>query len=141
GESGARELSVSEREELVPSVLALYQNDPDPGMHGAAAWLLRQWGQGAKVRAIDARWANDPQHRTQKLAAIRQEVAHDPARAKPQWFVNSQGQTFVVLPGPIEFSMGLPAVELAPDLHVHRRQIGRTFALATLPVTTEQFER
>jgi formylglycine-generating enzyme required for sulfatase activity len=57
--------------------------------------------------------------------------------------VNGQGQTFVVLPGPVEFLMGSPATEAGRggDESLHRRRIGRTFALATTHVTVEQFKR
>src|SRR2546423_700078 len=29
----------------------------------------------------------------------------------PKWYVNGQGQTFVVIPGPVEFVMGSPLTE------------------------------
>src|SRR5262249_29392440 len=34
-----------ERAALVPRLLELYRDDPDPGIHGATGWLLRQWQQ------------------------------------------------------------------------------------------------
>ena len=39
------------------------------------------------------------------------------------WYINGQGQTIVVIPGPVEFWMG-EADER------HRSRIGRSFALA-----------
>ena len=32
-------------------------------------------------------------------------------RGDRRWFVNSQGQTFAVIEGPVEFSMGSPPTE------------------------------
>jgi hypothetical protein len=43
GEFDAQQLVPAEREALAPRLLALYRNDPDPGIHGAAGWLLRHW--------------------------------------------------------------------------------------------------
>ena len=46
GTYGTDGLSSGEREPLTAKFLELYRNDPDSGIHGAAAWTLRQWGQG-----------------------------------------------------------------------------------------------
>ena len=43
GEFGLDRLSLAERRNLLPRLLQLYRDDPDPGIHGAAEWLLRQW--------------------------------------------------------------------------------------------------
>ncbi len=53
GEFGDNAMSVAERETLIEKLLSTYENDPDPGMRGAADWLLRQWGQGANLKALD----------------------------------------------------------------------------------------
>jgi eukaryotic-like serine/threonine-protein kinase len=53
GGFGEDRLPQVEREALVPRLLELYRDDPDPGIHGAAGWLLRQWQQQGKVEAID----------------------------------------------------------------------------------------
>jgi PAS domain S-box-containing protein len=39
----------------------------------------------------------------EKQRGIRQELSEDKGQAKPQWYVNGQGQTMVVIPGPVEF--------------------------------------
>jgi formylglycine-generating enzyme required for sulfatase activity len=48
-----------------------------------------------------------------------------------------------VIPGPVEFLMGSPTYE--PDHfeeeRLHRRRIGRSFAIASKPVTVAQFQR
>jgi serine/threonine protein kinase/formylglycine-generating enzyme required for sulfatase activity len=143
GEFGDKDLPVTERESLLPRLFALYREDPDAGLHGAAAWLLRQWGQKQELQKIEQRWAEDKQHREKSLEHIRRELANNPATAKPRWFVNSQGQTFAVLPGPVAFQMGSPLSEAyrSREEVLHQQQIGRTFAVATTDVTVEQFKR
>ena len=60
-----------------------------------------------------------------------------------QWYVNGQGQTMVVVPGPVEFLMGSPSTEANRIFTegLHLRRIGRTFAIAATSVTVEQFRR
>ena len=88
-------LSPGEREPLIGKLLDLYRNDPDAGIHGAAEWTLRQWGQQEKLKELDA-----------QLMKVKD-------RGDRRWFVNSQGQTFAVIEGPVEFRMGSPPTE--PD--------------------------
>jgi formylglycine-generating enzyme required for sulfatase activity len=59
------------------------------------------------------------------------------------WYVNSQGQTMVVIPGPVTFLMGAPPTEERTfDYETqHKKRIGRTFALAAKAVTIEQYRR
>src|SRR5215469_14712170 len=77
-----------------------------------------------------------------RLESIRQLLTKDKEKP-PQWYVNGQGQTMVVIPGPVEFVMGSPPTEgrRHDDELRHKRRIGRTFALAAAPVTKEQFWR
>lgn len=141
GEFAAKALPASERASLVPYLLSLYRDDPDPGIHGAAAWLVRQWGWKEKLQEIDRVIVKDPHYYDRRVEHLRQEGGTMPPPAKPWWYVNGQGQTFTVLPGPVEFLMGARSVATGPHMCVHRRRIGRTFALATTPVTREQFQR
>jgi formylglycine-generating enzyme required for sulfatase activity len=143
GEFGEKDLPEGDRQALLPSLLAIYRYDPDPGIHGAVAWLLRQWQREKKIKAIDAAWAKDPQHREQRVAQIRQELAKNRGYAAPQWYINGQGQTLVVIRGPVEFLMGSPSAEANRwrGEELHHRRIRRTFAIATTPVTKEQLKR
>jgi formylglycine-generating enzyme required for sulfatase activity len=106
-------------------VLQWYRADPDAGVHSAAEWLLRRWGQQAEVAACDAGLKAQPP---------------DPRR---QWFVNGQGQTLVILRDPAEFRMGSPDYEPGrlPYEGLRRTRIPRSFAIATREVTVEQFQR
>jgi formylglycine-generating enzyme required for sulfatase activity len=61
----------------------------------------------------------------------------------PGWYVNGQGQTMVVIPGPVEFRMGSPPSEegRSPVESQHKRRMGRTFAIAAKSVTVGEFRR
>ena len=58
------------------------------------------------LKQVEQEWAKDKQRREQRLQSIGKELAK--GKAKPQWYVTSQGQTMVVVPGPVEFRMGSP---------------------------------
>src|SRR5262249_53524253 len=105
-----------ERADLLPRLLDLYRDDPDPGIHGATGWLLRQWQQQAQVKAIDAarRGRQQPEGRC--------------------WYVNGQGQTMVVVP-PGEFeTTGFQGKR-------QKVRIAHQFALAAREVTVAEFRR
>jgi eukaryotic-like serine/threonine-protein kinase len=149
GEFGEKEFPLGERALVVENLRQLYRNDPDPGLHAAAEWLLRHWKQSQWLKQTDEKWAKDKKQQEQRLERIRQELAKEKGAAKPQWYVNGQGHTMVVIPGPVEFWMGSPPTEQATVIStvgkiaqyelLHRQRIGRTFAIATKPVTMEQF--
>ena len=61
-----------------------------------------------------------------------------------RWFINSQGQTFTIIEGPVEFRMGSPPTEterIAGNEPLRRMRIPRRFAMAAKEVTIEQFQR
>jgi formylglycine-generating enzyme required for sulfatase activity/tRNA A-37 threonylcarbamoyl transferase component Bud32 len=111
-------------------LLRLYQADPDPGIHAAASWTLRQWDHGKELAKID-----------KELSSRRDSKVED--HRSPGWWVNSQGQTMVRIPGPVEFRMGSPQSEPKRDVDevLHSRRIGRSFAIAAHHVTVAQFKR
>ncbi len=117
------DLPADERERRIARLLEWYETDPDAGIHGAADWTLRRWGQSAKVAAIDGRLkGKDPCGR--------------------RWFVNGQGQTLVIVDGPVEFRMGSPSDEPGRDADepAHRRLIPRRYAIAAREVTVAQYQ-
>ncbi len=129
------QLPLSERAALLPGLLELYRADPDPGIHGAAEWLLRQWKQADQLAAIDTQLTKLKEQRLEK------------GKAQPQWYVNGQGQTMVVLP-PMTFTMGSPRHEAGRNSGAegnvetqHEKRIPRSFAIAAKAVTIEQFRR
>ena len=124
GTYGTTGLSPGEREPLIARLLALYENDPLAGIHGAAAWALGQWQRQAKLEEIDSRLKGKE-------------------KGDRRWLVNSQGQTFALIDGPVEFRMGSPPTE--PDRNAanelpHRRIIPRRFAIAAKEVTVEEYQ-
>ena len=128
GTYGPEGLSPGEREPLAAKLLAVYRDDPDAGVHGAAAWTLRQWGLKDKLVALDA-----------ELGKLK-----DPGGRR--WYVNGQGQTFAVIAGPVEFRMGAPADEPeraggGNDQSPRRMTIPRRYAIAATEVTIPQFQK
>ena len=105
-------LSPGQREELTGKLLNLYRNDPDAGIHGAAEWTLRRWGQHGKLLKRDA------------------ELMKITGSGRRRWFINGQGQTFAVIEGPVEFRMGAPSTEserIPGNEPVYRARIPRRF--------------
>jgi formylglycine-generating enzyme required for sulfatase activity len=132
GEFGEKELPPAEREKWLPRLLELYRNDTDPGLHGSVAWLLRQWGQRQKMEELD-------------LASRERQR---PEAGQRRWYVNGQGQTMVLIPGPVTFWMGSPRTEAGRQGEAegrveqrHFRRVGRSFAIAAHEVTVGQFLR
>ena len=124
GTYAAGSLSPAERGPLMAGLLGVYERDPDSGIHAAAEWTLRRWGQATEVDRIDAE-------------------SRGKQRAGHRWHVNRQGQTFVVIEGPVGFRMGSPPDEpdREPDEKLHRHVIPRRFAIAAKEVTVEQYRR
>ena len=138
GEFDERHLSKERRQLLLPRLLGWYRDDPDPGIHAAVDWLLRHGQEGPLPRRLD--W-----DQAKALQKIDKELASR-ERKRPEgrrWLVNSQGQTMVLFPGPVEFLMGSPESEASrrTDELLHRRRISRSFALASKKVTVAQFQR
>jgi formylglycine-generating enzyme required for sulfatase activity len=124
GAYGTYTISPGERGPLIAKLLDLYENDPDAGLHGAAEWTLRQWEQAAKLKEITGRLKGKDK---------------GPRRC----FVNSQGQTFAVIDGPVEFRMGSPPTEPERDADEtpHLQLITHRFAIADKEVTVEQYQQ
>jgi serine/threonine protein kinase/formylglycine-generating enzyme required for sulfatase activity len=115
GEFDEGQLSPGEREALLSRLLATYRDNPDPGIHGASGWLLRHWGQQAKVEGID------------------RALATGQVEGPRQWYVNRQGQTLVLVP-PGEFETTVR--DKRAKVRIERR-----FALAAREVTVAEFLR
>ena len=143
GEYGEQDFTQEEREALLPKLHNMYRTAPDPGLHAAAEWLLRTWKKEAWLKQEKEKWAKDKERREKRLDDLKQLLAKDKEKTPPQWYVNGQGQTLVVVPGPVEFAMGSPLTEVGrQDVEVqHKRRIGRTFALAANSVTVEQYRQ
>ena len=123
GEYDAEFLTPTDRAPLVEQLLETYRNDHDAGIHGASEWTLRRWKQEEALKKVDA------------------ELRKTTDWGDRRWFVNSQGQTFAVIEGPVEFSMGSPPSESdrSNDETLHRQRIKRSFAIVTKEVTLGQY--
>lgn len=125
------QLPASDRPPVVGRLLELYESDPDPGVHGAAEWVLRRWNQDVQLAAACAR--------LQGGEGRRQAASTQPRR----WYVNSEGQTFSIVNAG-EFTAGLSALDPArefPNEAPRRIRIGRRLAIGTKEVTWEEFDR
>jgi len=118
GSYGLDRLSLAERDNWLPMLSRLYHDDPDPGIHGAAEWLLRSWGQDAKLRAID------------------KELMTGKPEGKRNWYINGQGQTMVVVAKPGEVLLGGKKPDDWPQ---HKERIDWSFAIASKELTRQQF--
>ena len=116
----------AERQALTVRLLGWYQNDPDPGVHSAVDWLLRQkWGQAGELDRID------------------RELSGMALPTDRNWYVNTEGLTLAILHEPGSFVMGSPTSEPGRTIYEaqHVVRIGRSFAIATKEVTDAQYKR
>ena len=93
------QLPVAQRQPLIEKLLDVYESEPDSGLHGAAEWLLRKWGQGNRLQTV-----------VEKLRSKEDQLQARMATEKRRWYVNTQGQTFAILDAG-EFLMGSPESE------------------------------
>lgn len=143
GEFREDNLSSKRRQTLLLSLQEQYRTVADPGIHSALEWVLRRWQAVAWLNQVKDEWARDETNREHRLEDIRSTLGNEPGKALPRWYVNNQGQTMVVIPGPVVFLMGSPETEVAreDDEMLHEKRIGRTFTLAATPVTVEQYQK
>jgi formylglycine-generating enzyme required for sulfatase activity len=141
GEFEEKAWSADDRNRVTKNLQEIYRTADDPGLHAASEWLLRHWKHDEWLKQENDKWAEDKEHREKKIEAIKQMVAKDKEKTPPQWYVNGQGQTMVVIPGPVKFTMGSPPTEVGRQDYEpqHKKRIGRTFALASKLVTKGQF--
>lgn len=128
GEYSFDHVTPSRREPLIAEIIADYRSNPDPGVHGAAEWLLRKW------------------HKDDRLPTAREGLAGRRSDGRG-WFIDRRGNTYVIIPANVEFSMGSPEDEpdrgtekSATPETLHRVRIPRSYAIAARPVTRGEFE-
>ncbi len=143
GEFSEKNLTPDARKALLPKLQEIYRTATDPGLHSASEWLLQQWKNEAWLKETNQAWAGEKQQQ-QRLEEVMHELKKETSDREARWYVNGQGQTLVVIPGPVEFWMGSPPAEegraKAPTSELrHWRRIGRSFAIASKEVTVAQF--
>ncbi len=141
GEFDEQQLPPETRNAFLPKLQEMYRTGTDPGLHAACEWLLREWEHEDWLKELNETWAMDKEKRGKLLESIQQLDPKD--RPPQQWYVNSQGQTLVVMPGLIEFVMGSPKTETgrSEDESQHNERIEQSFAIASKEVTVQQFLR
>jgi serine/threonine protein kinase/formylglycine-generating enzyme required for sulfatase activity len=129
GQFTEAQLPAAALQPLIERLLAVYENEPDPGLHGASEWLLRKCGQQERLEAV-----------VEKLKCDERQLLPRTSSEKRRWYVNSQKQTFVIVDGG-EFLMGLAESESnrSPMENELRFHIGRTFAISAHEVTKAQY--
>lgn len=100
----------------------MYRSDPDPGIHAAAEWVLRRWGQAEYLAKIDSELLES-------------------ADKQPQWYLTKHRHTMIAITGPVEFLMGSPHSQRGRSTteYLHRKRINHSFAIASKEVTVQQF--
>jgi serine/threonine protein kinase len=72
------------KNQVIETLFTAYESEPDAGLHVAIQWVLGQWKTDRAKAATDKMKGNDEQ--------ARKRVSNQ----ESQWYVSSQGQTFVV---------------------------------------------
>jgi serine/threonine protein kinase len=106
------------REDWANEVLRIYGDDDDPGVHGAAEWVLRRWDQLDRIKFA------------RNLLADRQ--SRGELSDSRGWYLGPDRHTFVIIRPALPRGNDLP-----PDAPLTG---GRAFALATHEVSALQLE-
>jgi formylglycine-generating enzyme required for sulfatase activity len=143
GEFSEEQLPADARTSLLPRLKEIYGNENDPGLHACVEWLLQHWKKNGWLKQMNDGWAKNEKERNGRIETIQQLLKKGTEKPPPQWYINSQGQTMVVIPGPVEFLMGSPPTEDGRQAveSQHKRRVGRTFALAAKSVSLEQYRK
>ncbi|MBS0261396.1 MAG: formylglycine-generating enzyme family protein [Planctomycetes bacterium] len=123
GDYDSLRLPTEEHSRRLATLETIYRTHADAGVHSAAGWACQRWREAAG-EATD-------------LTGLNQSISQEPLAQQIQrhrWFINLQGQTFVVIPSPGKFELG--------DRGQRRdSEISYRFAIATHEVTFGQFEK
>jgi formylglycine-generating enzyme required for sulfatase activity len=110
---------------LTRTLARLHREHPDAGVHSAAELALRNWDR----RDLLSTAPGPPLAAGQPI--------------ERRWYVNREGQTMILIDGPVEFDMGSPLSDPTRDeTEYHRRcRIPRRFAIAAKEVSLAEFRR
>ncbi len=146
GEYDEKQWPAAVRQTMLEKLQGIYRAEADPGLHAAAEWLVRIWRKEPWLKQMNDQWLNDAAGRAKILAGVQQELRKTQGKVpavNPQWYVNGQGQTIVIIPGRVEFVMGSPETEATRQENEtqNKVQINRTFAVAAKAVTVDQYRQ
>ena len=113
---------------LVKSLLDMYQNATDHGLHATAEWLLRKWNEDEAMAELD-----------KQLQQTDTEIFASGVNQK-NWYINTQGISFAVLEAGV-VELGHPQWEEDPGFRnpLYSCRIDRKFAIASKEITRGQY--
>jgi formylglycine-generating enzyme required for sulfatase activity len=127
GSNVAVPLLESQRAALVDTLMGIYRNDVDSGVHSAAEWTLGRLGPEAESA----------------LAAARGELSTRGIQPGFHWYVTKSGLTMAIFEPPTgPVTLGSPETEPgrdAKDEHTWDFTLNWTFAISTMEITQEQY--
>lgn len=143
GEYGEQQLPSDARNSLLPVLQQIYRSDVDSGLHSSAEWLLRTWKYDSWLKQINEEWQKDRSGQNKRVETLLRMEAEKENTKHAQWYVNGQGQTLVIIAGPVEFVMGSPNTEEGRNAteFQHKQRIKRTIALSSKTVTVGEYGR
>lgn len=131
-----RDVPAQDRKNLEERLLSEFTTEPDPGVHGAAEWLLRwRWSRGGDIDRLVSELAG------KKARGLRSPAGYG-------WRVNGEGQTLVSIPAGLKFDMGADPTD--PDrtrqgkLELEKRHkvlVGHGFEIGSREVTLAEYRR
>ena len=138
-------LSTEQQASMIADIARRYADDPDPGIHGACEWVLRQLGAEASIAEVKAAYATGTSVGDRRWY-VTKTGTKSPAFDKSRASAASSSLSFAIMNAEEEFLMGSQVSEAARwggptgrNEIRHRRRIGRTFAIGMHELTIAQF--
>ncbi|MEM7457352.1 MAG: protein kinase [Planctomycetota bacterium] len=130
GEFASEITEESRQQAIAETLLPIYANESDPGIHSACNWLLKELDLSSELNEV--------------VTTLRRNESdlESSEFAEADWYVNSQGQTFAIV-NVCDFQMGSPDSEpgRANQETLHLRRMDRRLAAATTEITREQWRQ
>lgn len=114
-------IAPGQRARITSWLTRVYESHPDSGVHAAAGWLLKRWGQD--------------------LSALDRKMVAEGLRDDRDWYLNSLGQLMIVFRNLHRFRLGpYDESDVYPlDEDPMHCQIPRAFAIAATETTCDHF--
>ncbi len=145
GEYPLEQIPADLREAVTKRAKDIFQTDPDAGLHASAQWLLQQWGEKKWLDTTRAVMRDNPQTQAQRIATLKlaSESSKDAANIfAPRWIMNTQGQTEVVIFGPVQFMMGSSEKVGGTSAETqHPVKISHSFVMGAMEITLAEYRR
>jgi len=140
GEYGRNEIPAGRYEALIKKLADWYANDPSSGVHGAAGWLLRHFGEKEVAEGVDQQmelYSPDREWFTLAITVQPEEEKSNVSNGKPA--KKTFYYTFIVFPQG-EYLIGSPEDETDRSENEVRRKVvlTRPFALLEREVTYDE---